>query len=183
MTINRMWAMPSKDTFTIKPIQEILEKYNVGIGWVDPFAGDYSPAEVTNDLNPLKPTKYHLNAVDFASIIEGPFKGCVFDPPYSPRQMKECYNSIGLSFTKENGQEAPHFAKVKDILKDKITDYVINFGWNSSGFGKSRGFEIVEILMVNHGGNGHPDTIVTIEQNTKPMIHSFTLRPSDGKQL
>lgn len=40
----------------------------------------------------------------------------------------------------------------------------ISFGWNSNGFGKKRGFEIIEILMVAHGGNGHNDTICTVER-------------------
>jgi hypothetical protein len=33
MEINRVWAMPSANTFTIKPIAELLKKYEVGINW------------------------------------------------------------------------------------------------------------------------------------------------------
>ena len=40
---------------------------------------------------------------------------------------------------------------------------VVSFGWNSMGMGKNRGFEIVEILLVPHGG-AHNDTIVTVER-------------------
>ena len=42
----------------------------------------------------------------------------------------------------------------------------MTFGWNSGGIGKTKGFEIVEILMVAHGG-WHNDTIVTIEKKVK----------------
>lgn len=38
----------------------------------------------------------------------------------------------------------------------------ISFGWNSMGIGKKNGFEIIEILLVAHGGM-HNDTIVTVE--------------------
>ena len=38
----------------------------------------------------------------------------------------------------------------------------IRCGWNSGGIRKKYGFEIVEILMVAHGG-WHNDTIVTVE--------------------
>lgn len=48
----------------------------------------------------------------------------------------------------------------------KVGGYVMTFGWNSGGIGKTKGFEIVEILMVAHGG-WHNDTIVTIEKKVK----------------
>lgn len=35
--------------------------------------------------------------------------------------------------------------------------------WNSGGFGKNLGFEMIEILLVPHGGH-HNDTIVTVER-------------------
>ena len=50
MKINRVWAMPNKWTFKIKPIEDLLFRYNVNSGWVDPFAGMNSPAEFTNDI-------------------------------------------------------------------------------------------------------------------------------------
>lgn len=42
---------------------------------------------------------------------------------------------------------------------------VISFGWDSTGMGKGRGFETVEILLVNHGAC-HNDTIVTVERKS-----------------
>ena len=51
MKMNRVWAMPNKWTFKIPPIAELLARYvGDGKGWIDPFAGMYSPAEFTNDL-------------------------------------------------------------------------------------------------------------------------------------
>jgi len=51
MKINRVWAMPNRWTFTIKPIKELLQRYvNVGY-WCDPFAGENSPAQIQNDLS------------------------------------------------------------------------------------------------------------------------------------
>lgn len=37
MIINRVWQMPNSNTFSIKPIQELIEKYAIG-KIVDPFA-------------------------------------------------------------------------------------------------------------------------------------------------
>ena len=40
MIMRRVWAMPNKWTFQIKPIKGLLDKYvSDGKGWIDPFAG------------------------------------------------------------------------------------------------------------------------------------------------
>ena len=171
MRINREWAMPNKHTFLIKPIKDLIGKY-VGDGknWIDPFAGENSPAEITNDLNPNKPTKYHLHAFDFVNSVHGEFSGCLFDPPYSLRQVKECYNQIGIALMSE--KETKYFPSyIKDAIspKIKIGGVVISCGWDSNGFGITRGFDFLEILMVAHGGR-HNDTIVTVEKKIQTQI-------------
>lgn len=65
MKIERQWAMPNKWTFRIKPIKELLMQEITDGLWVDPYAGECSPATITNDLNPERPTDYHLQAIDF----------------------------------------------------------------------------------------------------------------------
>jgi hypothetical protein len=54
--------------------------------------------------------------------------------------------------------------------KIKVGGYAISFGWNSNAFGATRGFEVVEILLVPHGGH-HNDTIVTVEQKKPTLFH------------
>ena len=76
MKINRVWAMPNKNTFKIKPIKELIEKY-------------YNPEKIW--LNPFS---------------------------------------------------------------------------NTNKLGKTKGFEIQEILLVPHGG-WHNDTICTVEKYSK----------------
>ncbi len=145
MKINRIWAMPNKETFKIKPIKELLNKYISD--WkivVDPFPFEYNK-DATEYLNEL---------TDNFNVI------AVFDPPYSPRQLKECYKGKGEYDTKSST-----WSNWKDLLakKIKVGGIVISFGWNSGGLGKNRGFEIVEILLVPHGGN-HNDTICIVEK-------------------
>lgn len=167
----RVWAMPSAWTFTIRPVKELLQRYmgESGANWVDPFAGKNSPAWTTNDMNPDMPAMYHMEALDFAKAIhhEWGYTGILFDPPYSFRQISEHYKSIGMKATKMQTSMA-FYEKVKSALceKVKIGGYVISFGWNSNGFGKRRGYKIVEILMIAHGGSKN-DTIVTVEQRIK----------------
>ena len=168
MKINRIWAMPSMHTFTIQPIRELVYKYCPdGKGWIDPFSGENSPAEITNDLNPAKSAKFHLHAFDFITQLEGQYNGCLFDPPYSLRQVKECYKEIGIpDLTQHETNYFPGYIKDAIAPKIKTGGIVICFGWDSTGFGKNRGFEFLEILLVCHGGH-HADTIITVERKFK----------------
>ena len=51
----------------------------------------------------------------------------------------------------------------KEIARiTKPNGIVISFGWNTNGIGKTKGFEIIEIMTVAHGGQ-HNDTICTVE--------------------
>ncbi len=163
--------MPSKHTFQIKPIASLLQKYvGDGIGWIDPFAGENSPAEITNDMNPNKPAKFHLHAKEFAAQLSGTYEGCLFDPPYSLRQVKECYDAIGVKLFADDTQRFPQ--NVKEIIAPKIKNggIVITFGWNSQGFGKNLGFEMLEVLLVPHG-RSHNDTIVTVERKIDTLFN------------
>lgn len=148
----------------MKPVKEILQRYKVGKGWVDPFAGLYSPAEITNDINPKMKAQYHLHAKEFLLLLNDQYEGALFDPPYSLRQVKECYDNIGIKLLSK--EETNHFPRnIKNILAPKIkySGYVISFGWSSEGFGMKYGFKIIEIMLLTHGGK-HNDTIITIEQ-------------------
>src|SRR5690606_3106111 len=154
--------MPNKWTFTIKPIRDLLAEELTDGSWIDPFAGENSPATITNDLNPIRPTDYHLNAIDFLRMFDDEsVDGVLFDPPYSPRQVKECYDSIGI----ENWDGRVNFwsdckNEIARIVKPQ--GKVICFGWNSMGIGKKRGFTMDRILLVPHGGNKN-DTICVVE--------------------
>ena len=165
MKFERIWAMPNKETFTILPIKKLLEEEMNRFKplWVDPFSGNNSPALVTNDLNPKAKADFHLDALDFLRFCKKPVDGVLFDPPYSVRQLAECYKSVGIAVTQETTR--PNFwtnikSEIARIVKPG--GKVISFGWNSGGIGKTLGFEITRILLVPHGGI-HNDTIVTVE--------------------
>lgn len=162
--------MPDKWTFKIKPIADLLAKYvGDGKGWVDPFAGMYSPAEITNDLNPKRKALYHMEALDFLKQLKGTYKGILFDPPYSSRQVKECYDSVGRAFSEREAQKFYTDIKKAIISLIESRGYSISCGWNSIGMGKKYGFEIIEILLVCHG-RAHNDTIVTVERKLPRLL-------------
>jgi len=169
MEIKRIWNMPNKWTFKIKPIKELLARYvDRNKIWLDPFAGRYSPATITNDLNPKMDTNYHIDARKFLKMFDDKYAdGIIYDPPYSPTQVKRVYDGIGLESTADNTRTT-FWSEARDGISRVIKDngIVISCGWNSNGVGKTRGFEIVEILLVPHGGI-HNDTIVTVERKIK----------------
>lgn len=164
---SRAWAMPSAWTFTIKPINELVMRYvGDGTGWIDPFAGDNSPAEITNDWHPDRKADFHMDAEKFCIAIKslGPFNGILLDPPYSYRQVSEHYKEIGKK-AKAIDTSANFYNRVMNAICDSVKPggHAITCGWNTNGFGKNRGFEIIEILVVPHGGH-HNDTLVTVEK-------------------
>ena len=168
-----MWAMPNKWTFTIKPIKQLLQEEMNGGAWIDPYCGLYSPAIIKNDLNPNSNAHYNLDALEFLNHLDsygGKYDGCLFDPPYSLRQLKECYESVGIK-PEPVVFNANYQAKQKDIISRIIKPggKSICFGWHSNGIGKTRGFEIERILLVAHGRQ-HNDTIVTVERKVNGTL-------------
>ena len=158
--------MPNHKTFEIKAIKKIISKYlKDEMISIDPFANESRLAKITNDLNPEYKTDYNLDAVEFLKKFNDNSVDFVFyDPPYSLRQVSECYKNVGIEVTKETTQSSwrtKHINEISRILKPN--GICISFGWNSSGIGKERGFEILEILLVSHGGS-HNDTIIIVER-------------------
>lgn len=167
MQLTREWAMPNHNTFSIKPIRKMIEKYVTNRLWLDPFSRNSPFANkcVTNDLSPDFVADYHLESLEFMKLMDGfTFEGVLFDPPYSPRQISECYNHVGRKVHMVDTQSS-FYGDRKDIAAKlvKPNGFAICFGWNSQGFGKTRGFEMIEILLVAHGG-AHNDTICTVER-------------------
>lgn len=164
MKITREWAMPNKQTFDIKPIKEFISRYNLEGVSIDPFANKNRLALITNDLDPQYDCDFNLDAKDFLASFEDNSVDLVFfDPPYSPRQVSECYKSLGKTVNMKTTQASFWSDMKKEIARIvRPGGIVLSFGWNSMGIGKNRGFEMVEILLVPHGGH-HNDTICVAE--------------------
>lgn len=167
--------MPNKNTFSIKPIKDLIEKQisliNLNIKTpviIDPFANNNKFANITNDLNPEYDTNYHMDALDFLKMFDNNSVDMVlFDPPYSPRQVLECYKKLDKTVNFKTTQSSYWSNLKKEIARIVKTDgIVISFAWNSGGIGKSLGFKIKEILLAPHGG-WHNDTICTVEKKVK----------------
>lgn len=182
MKMNRAWHMPNRNTFSIKPIKDIIIKYiqeqNPDI-ILDPFANNNNiknliesvsnkSSYITNDLDASHSCDYNLEASDFLNLFDdNSIDFVLYDPPYSNRQISEVYKKINRVVSIQDTQSS-YFSKFKKQIKRivKKDGIVISFGWNSNGIGKCNDFEIIEILIVAHGA-AHNDTIVTIERKIK----------------
>lgn len=173
MKFSREFAMPSKDTFSIKPIADFVQQYLAkSKASVDPFARNREWFTHTNDLNPDTKAKSHMDAEEFCKSLAGTTCDLgIFDPPYSPRQISECYKSIGLKVGMEETQNARLYRRVRDAMDPLIATggIVLSFGWQSAGMGVKRGYELIEIILVAHGG-GHNDTICTAERKLPRLL-------------
>lgn len=169
---NRQWAMPNSKTFEIKPIFDFIYRYKTQGKWIDPFANSNKIAEITNDLDPQYETDYNLDAKDFLKQFDdNSIDGVLFDPPYSSRQVSECYKKMGLSVDMTTTQGS-FWSKLKEEISRivKPEGKCLSFGWNSGGIGMKYGFDIDEILLVPHGGI-HYDTICVAETKRKTLFN------------
>lgn len=174
--MERIWSMPNKNTFEVRPIHALIVEEMTEGTWIDPFANRNKLATITNDLSEEFDTDYHLDALDFMKMFEdNSVDGVLYDPPYSPRQVSECYNNVGYNVTWDTTKASfwgNHKREISRIVK--IGGKVITFGWNSGGIGYKYGFEITRILMVPHGG-WHNDTICTVEVKTHAGIKTASI--------
>ena len=165
--------MPNSKTFKVIPITKLILRYvKPDYIVVDPFANEHSIKElitckkyVCNDLDEEYDTDYHLEAQEFMQLFDDDSVDLVlYDPPYSGRQVKECYNKLNKTVTMIDTGSG-YFAKFrKEIARIlKPNGICITCCWNTNGIGKKYGFEIIEILDVAHGGS-HNDTLVTVEK-------------------
>lgn len=111
MIINRIWAMPNKNTFQIKPIKELIERYIEEIGGEDkrlilnPFANT-STYGVTNDIDTSIDTDYHMDAIDFLkSYSDNSVDMVLYDPPFCYDEETELFTSKGWKPIKEITKE------------------------------------------------------------------------------
>ena len=175
MRFSRHFAMPDAETFSIAPIGEFVRAYlSCAKISVDPFARNRTWATFTNDINPQTAAQSHQDAEDFVRGLKA--RGVVadvvlFDPPYSPRQIAEHYRAAGLKVGTEETQNGRLYKRVRDALDEIMAPngIVLSFGWQSAGMGKGRKYELLETLLVAHGG-GHNDTICIAERKLSTVM-------------
>jgi len=131
---------------------------------VDPFCGKSQYGTLRNDI-----ASGGKEAQEFCAdlAIQGVVADAViFDPPYSPRQIAECYREAGLKVGHRDTQNAALNSTVTGMLKHilKPGGVGLSFGWNSGGLGKP--METVEIMLISHG-SAHNDTICVAQR--KPL--------------
>jgi hypothetical protein len=169
IVFSRVWEMPNKNTFDVKCIGNFVKKYIKDKEvTIDPFSNKSRLAKITNDLDPDMNCDYCMDALEFLQqFSDNSIDLVLFDPPFSSRQISECYKRLGRSVNMETTQSS-FWSKLKNEISriTKKDGVVLCFGWNSNGIGKTRGFELIEIMNVAHGGH-HNDTICTAEIKTK----------------
>lgn len=164
MIISRVTDQPSANTMSIPSVAAFVRRWEQR-PCVDPFARDCQYADITNDLDPKTRARYHLPADEFLAQMrdEGRrFQLAIFDPPYSPRQISECYANVGLNCTGADTQNGRLYRVIRRGI-DAVLEpggVVVSMGWNSCGFD---GYELLEVMLVCHGG-AHNDTIVRAER-------------------
>ncbi len=171
MIINRVWAMPSRWTFQVKPIASLLaEELQDGERWVDPTAGETSPASDRNDVREDSQADTHTDALSYLrDLPSATFDGCLFDPPYSLEQARRRYSGTDRLYPGGTAYFEQYWSRVMDELGRVVRPggKAIRCGWSSGGLGKKRGFELQRVLLVAHGAAHPHDTIITVERKVQ----------------
>lgn len=175
MKIERIWAMPNSLTFSIKPIKELIHRHiKKDYVIIDPWANNSKIGTIRNDLNPEMDTHFHLDALEFLKLQPNNSADVIlYDPPYSISQATEMYKSYGKDKLEKHVSNMGYWGDCKNEVARilKPNGICIIFGWSSNGIGIKRNFEMIEILLVPHGGSKN-DTIVTVE---KKKINLFDI--------
>ena len=157
------WSMPNRWTFEQPPVADFLARWLAGCEIVvDPFSGRSTVASLRNDLG-----EGGVDAEAFCTALLPGYAGrcdaVLFDPPYSPRQITDCYRSVGRKATKADTQNASLYKRVREPLARLLRPggVALSFGWQSSGFGRE--WRTEEVLLVQHGG-AHNDTICVAQR-------------------
>jgi len=180
----REWAMPNKDTLTIRPIRELVERYIESVPRergvlsrlgpvVDPFARNCELADITNDRDTATAATHHMDVDDFLAMLQAMLRISgmrprlvIFDPPYTYNQLRESYKQ---RLTQAEAHRFGIWTKAKNMIAEMQAsgDRVIHMGHHSNGMCKKRGYGIIEGLIVAHGG-AHNDTLVIVEEKLPP---------------
>ena len=186
MEIKRVWEMPNCKTFSMNCIKDFIcnniKHLNEGIV-LDPFANEHSISNhisyklkyISNDIDKEYDTDFHMDALDFLKQYkDNSIDVVLFDPPYSTRQVSECYTKIGKIVTSLDTSNN-FWTRIKSEIQRivKVDGIVFSFGWNSNGIGEDY-FDKEQILMVAHGGN-HNDTICVLERKKSPYYEQLSL--------
>jgi hypothetical protein len=148
----------------MKPIRELIDKYLMKANNVlIPFAGETRfkgilyPKITYIDIEPTRTQPYILGdcLVEMPKLVSNTYDLIISDPPFCFFQCVHTY----------------HNKQMQDITACKIeydrlltkNGIVISLGFNSTGMSVKRGYEMIEILLVNMGGS-HSDIIITVEK-------------------
>ena len=168
--MGQAFARADSQTFTIPPILEFIHRHidTETMSIVDPYArnSELSETALTNDLDPLTTARWHLKSDEFLGMLVETHvmaDAVIYDPPYSPRQISECYKRSKIKCTKPDTQNSALHARCRRHIDNLLIlgGIVLSFGWNSTGMGS--GYTTKEILMVAHGGS-HNDTICVAQE-------------------
>ena len=143
--------MPNSNTFEINCIHKLIYKYlKPDMFSVDPFSNKNRIAKFTNDIDPQFDTggdKHNcMDALKYLKLLyNNNVDLLLYDPPYSVRQVSECYKKVGLTVNMETTQSSYWTKQKNEIARIiKPDGIVISFGWNSQGIGKVLGFEVMK---------------------------------------
>ena len=147
--------------------QKQINRRDAVLGVFTPQINAYAGLALTNGRTTDPETNMYT---DLKMFQDESVDTVLYDPPYSPRQVSECYRALGMSVNMATTQASYWAAQKKEIARIcRPQGIVITCSWNSGGIGMKLGFEMLEVLLVPHGG-WHNDTIAVVERKSPSLL-------------
>jgi len=182
----------TSEPFDNKHVMKIYEKYlqdvlfeidSEGLGKeamvIDVFARSQNFAKITNDLNPEFKTTYNMEANDCLEMLHSRFGDesvdiIVFDPPYSSTLAKKYYDGIGVDMAYWQTTSPWKRAKIAAAKLIKVGGYFIHLGYHTKALGTSRGFELIDgLVLTNVGIPEQNDIILVVEKKMQKNLSAW----------
>jgi len=172
------WEM-SPWTFEIRFVKKILQpELKLRSDVLIPFAGQtrFTKKNViyVDIMDGLPKPYFQMNVLDFLKDYVKSFDLIIADPPYSSNQAVRTYNN-------EKHQEITMYKNAFDkVLRPGGIIYF--FGYNSTGMGRKRGYEMTDIYLLNLAGS-HNDIIITREVKTQQSLEDFNCHACNDSKI
>lgn len=147
---------------------------------LDPFARSCKWGDITNDINPRFNTDFHLEALEFLTMMrdqQEKFRIVLMDPPFSEIQSEKYAKEVEGEVPNFYACDASHASKVFRTASECLIPggIMVKLGYNTSK--PAPHLELAHLFVCNVGGFRH-DILISLWRNPNTKLDVIIHQPS-----